>query len=175
MFIVKTGESKYLPHLEKCSINNTKLHIKRDWIWTWGLHPCVNLQKSFINTAWQRHPCVRCCQHPARLIGQEQRWRVTFVFLRVHFSECHTSLSVSLNLFVFHTRANYTQPLKSNQKNPQGLCSRTGACPISFSLGWLPAETNKGLCYAALLQISVVKHNGKEQQNVKCMHALSIT
>lgn len=55
------------------------------------------------------------------------------------------------------TSSRHTSHSNQIKKNPQGLCSRTGECPISFSLGWLPAECDKSLCYAALLQISVAK------------------
>lgn len=44
------------------------------------------------------------------------------------------ALCLFKSLCLSHAGPNYTQPLKSNQKNPQGLCSRTGECPFSFSL-----------------------------------------
>lgn len=66
-------------------------------------------------------------------------------------------LPVSLNLFVFHIGQPLTVTHSNQIKNPQGVCSGMGECPISFFRGWLPAECNKGLCYAALLQICVVK------------------
>lgn len=66
-------------------------------------------------------------------------------------------LPVSLNPFAFHIGQPLTITHSNQIKNPQGVCSGMGECPISFFQGWLPAECNKGLCYAALLQICVVK------------------
>lgn len=81
--------------------------------------------------------------------------RATFVFLGVYFGQCHTS-SVSLNLFVFHTRPTAHNLSNQIKKIPKDSALGRGSAPF-FSLGWLPAECNKGLCYAALLQISLVK------------------
>lgn len=85
---------------------------------------------------------------------QKQAWGITLVFWGCHSMSVTPALCLFKSLCLSHP-ANYTQPTQIKSKNPQGLSSQMGECPISFSLGWLPAESNKGLCYAALLQISV--------------------
>lgn len=68
------------------------------------------------------------------------------------------AVSLKKSLCLSHP-GSYTQQVKSNQKKkiPKDSALGRGSAPISFSLGWLPAESNKGLCSAALLQTSVVK------------------
>lgn len=94
-------------------------------------------------------------------------------YLCVHFSECHLSSTVSLNLFVFHTRPaphNHSNQIKKIPKDSLLSLLGQGVCPISFSLGWLPAESViKAFVMLPCCKSLLLRHNGKEQQNVKCM------
>ena len=128
--------------------------FKSGCIWTWGPGACIHL-----HTNWQRCSiCLVLTTHTEvyhTAAGVEN-------YLGVHLGECIHQLSVSLNLFVFHTPAYYTQPTQIKSKKSPKDPLWWGSAPGSFSLGWQPAECNKGLCYAALLQISAAKtHWGK--------------
>lgn len=71
-------------------------------------------------------------QHVIRFITKKQRCgELTFEF-RAAFQRDSRQLSVSLNLFVFRTRANYTQLVKSNRKIPK---DSDGGVPHPFLSG----------------------------------------
>lgn len=101
---------------------------------------------------------------------KEERCRVNFVFKGVFHSASH-QLSVSLNLFVFHTRLSTDNHSNQIKKIPKDPALGWGSAPSLSLLGWLPAECNKGLCYAALLQTSVAK--AQWQGALKCGNTCS--
>lgn len=99
-----------------------------------------------------------CWQLFVLFIRHEKKMELPLGFERVHLGECHTPPDSCLfKSLCLSQPGSYTQPLKSNQKIPKDPALGRGSAPSLSLWGWLPAESNKGLCYAALLQISVVK------------------
>lgn len=139
VFTVSPGET-----LEKNSIE-VNLDAESDWIWTQSWFTCLSLRLTDSTNSW-----VRCWQRVCHT-GPEMESCSRVFCVSLSITELSHQLFVSLNLFVFHTQPTAHRPLKSNKKNPQGLSCRMGECPTSFSLGWLPAECNKGLCCVSLL------------------------
>lgn len=83
-------------------------------------------------------------------------------------------LSVSLNLFVFHTRPTTHNPLKSNQKIPKDSPLRWGSAPSLSLWDGYRLRVIKAFVMLPCCKSLLLKHNGKRVKSTQQKSAFSM-